>query len=135
MVMDQKITSSEYLNFTLAQLPLETNEEILVVNFKNLKELIEYYLPIGMVQESNKKVFEMILKQIQDKKMSSDAKYLLAENLHWYLTNPFDVEMAVRWLEKGYIHTGGIACGTPELLLLNSTKALNIQFLKAIFKS
>lgn len=43
--------------------------------------------------------------------------------------------MAVRWLEKGYIHTGGVACGTPEVRLLNMSKSLNIQILKSVFKS
>ena len=68
----------------------------------------------------------MLILQLGDKLYSNDRKWLLAEYLQYYLADGMDQEMAVRWLEKGYIHTGGIACGTPEVRLLNSTKALEI---------
>ena len=76
----------------------------------------------------------MLITQLGDNLFSNDRKYLISEYLQFFLVDAFDQEMAVRWLEKGYIHTGGIACGTPEVKLLNSTKALEIQVLKAVFK-
>ena len=46
-----------------------------------MRELFDYYLPVNMYQDSSKKVLDVLLKQMLDKKLSSDGKYLMAENL------------------------------------------------------
>ena len=76
-----------------------------------------------------------MLDRLNDTKMTEDAKFMLADRVWEFITDYYDVEMAVRWLEKGYVYTGGDQCGKPEFRLLNSTKGMNIQFLKAIYAS
>ena len=47
MLMDQRISSTEYFNFTMAQLPLENDEEIVLIALKNLKDVVDFYLPLS----------------------------------------------------------------------------------------
>jgi aminopeptidase N len=54
MLMDQRISSAEYFNFTMSQLPMESNEEILQLALKNLKEYFDYYMPMSIVKNGSK---------------------------------------------------------------------------------
>ena len=79
MLMDQRITSEEYFNFTMTQLPRECEEEILSLVFKNLQELMDYYLPIKLVKQSSKRVFEMLIFELNDKVYPCDRKSIIAD--------------------------------------------------------
>ena len=85
---------------------------------------MDYYLPIKLAKQSSKRVFDMLMIELNNTIYPCERKNIIADQLHLYLQDPFDIEMGVRWLEKGYIHSGGVACGTPEVRLYNSTKDL-----------
>jgi hypothetical protein len=63
----------------MTQLPRECEEEILSMVFKNLQELMDYYLPIKLVKQSSKRVFEMLIFELNDKVYPCDRKSIMAD--------------------------------------------------------
>ena len=59
--MDRKMSSLQYLEFVIQQIPYETVDQIIQVALMNLSALVSYYIPTSFVLEKKKAMFDVLL--------------------------------------------------------------------------
>lgn len=57
LVQDCQMSSAQFFDFVVKQLPLETVEQSIVATLMQLRQLIAYYLPVDQIKEARHKMF------------------------------------------------------------------------------
>ena len=105
--MDKKMSSVQFFNFVIKQLPYETVEQIISVALMNLNALLSFYIPQEHVLEKRSQMFEMLVGLLAKEGISETTKGPLVDNIFGFITSTPHVKLAIEWLKTGKIFMEG----------------------------
>jgi inorganic triphosphatase YgiF len=101
-VMDNKISSVEYFNFIISQVPNEQSQGVVLDVLKSLQTDIDLFLPVSKVHDARKAQFNTLLKMMI-KENNKEMKDILASHLFAAIQLDEHVLQAQQWLNKNQI--------------------------------
>ena len=114
-VLDCKMSSLQYINFIINQLPKETVEQTITFTFANLNQLIAYYIPTDQVLAQKTKMFPILMDVLQ-KDVAQSVKDSVVDSLWSFISTQEHAENALKWFNSGNI----LASGGNELYKLSA---------------
>lgn len=103
LVMDRRMSSLQYLDFVIQQIPYERVDQIIQVALMNLSALVSYYIPSSVVLEKKKAMFEVLLGLLANEHIEQTTKIPIVDNLFGFLSDVDHLKLAQEWLETGII--------------------------------
>lgn len=100
-VLDYKLSSTDYFNFLLQNLPSEETEDTVKLQIMNTIPLISYFLPLDKQSKSREQFFESLLQIASKPSTSENIKEKIIENIDKFLETENQSQMMVQWLERG----------------------------------
>lgn len=94
LVMDRKMSSLQYLDFVLKQIPYERVDQIIQVALMNLSALVAYYIPTQFVAEKRKAMFETLLNLLASDHIEKTTKIPIVDNLFGFLSDISHLQLA-----------------------------------------
>ena len=104
-INDQQITSLDFIDFAVAQLPHETSELSVKTALTNLGAAV-LYSPTSMVRQKNSEVFKA-LNSLMQKTEHTEIKSSIMDNIMNFAYENQDLETSVEWLDKKEMSTTG----------------------------
>ena len=130
LVMDRKMSSLQYLDFVLKQIPFERVDQIIQVALMNLSALVAYYIPTQFVAEKKKAMFETLLNLLVSEHIEQTTKIPIVDNLFGFLSDIAHLQLAQQWLDTGII----FADPATKTKLFELGKTHKFSILKKIFE-
>jgi len=130
LVMDGQMSSLQYFDFVVKQLPQETVEQAITSTLMNLNTLIQYYIPEDSVKTCQEKMFETLL-DLLGKDIPDSIKNPVVDNIFGFISRKDHVDLAMKWNQSGFIHSATDA--NKNLFDLQSTHKHSI--VKKLHKS
>jgi len=87
LVMDRKMSSLQYFDFVVKQIPYESVDQIIQVALMNLTSLVSFYIPTQFVVEKRKIMFDVLLKLLGNDAIDSQTKIPIVDNLFGFLSD------------------------------------------------
>ena len=103
LVMDRKMSSVQYFDFVVKQIPYESVDQIIQVALMNLSALVSYYIPHQHVLEKKKIMFETLLNLLANESIEQTTKIPIVDNLFGFLSDLEHLQLAQQWLESGVV--------------------------------
>ena len=103
LVMDRKMSSLQFLDFVIKQIPYETVDQIIQVALMNLSGLVSYYIPIDHVTEKKRAMFDTLLHLLANENIEPTTKIPIVDNLFGFLSDIDHLKLAQQWLDTGVI--------------------------------
>lgn len=106
MMKDLDISGSYLLQLLKKHLPLETSESVISENLQyNIPSIINFYIPLHLVEHEYGELFEMILqKMLAPKKFTEDVtNHMLVESILLSARTEKHLELLRQWYESGKI--------------------------------
>lgn len=103
LVMDRKMSSLQYLDFVIRQIPFETVDQIIQSALMNLSSLVSYYIPTRFVLEKKKAMFDVLIGLLANPHIEQTTKIPIVDNLFGFLSDIGHITLAQQWLENGKI--------------------------------
>ena len=104
-VMDCKMTSLQFMEFLIKQLPLETVEETINFTFANLQTLVQLYIPTAQVAPLKARLFPVLFEQLKSE-LPQSVRDAIVDSLWVLMADKDHVNMVVEWAKAGNIHDG-----------------------------
>ena len=101
--MDRKMSSIQYFDFVIKQIPYESVDQIIQVALINLSALVSYYIPPQHVFEKKKIMFETLLNLLANESIEQTTKIPIVDNLFGFLSDIEHLKLAQLWLESGAV--------------------------------
>jgi len=87
LVMDRKMSSLQYFDFVVKQIPFESVDQIIQAALMNLSSLVSFYIPTQFVVEKRKIMFDILLKLLGNDAIDSQTKIPIVDNLFGFLSD------------------------------------------------
>lgn len=84
-MLDYKLSSVEYYEFVLKNLPDETVESHINELMMNSIALVDHFLPVSRSKEAKTELFNLFLKTAANEKTSSNIKEKLIQNIYKFI--------------------------------------------------
>jgi hypothetical protein len=101
--MDRKMSSLQYLDFVIRQIPYESVDQIIQSALMNLSALVSYYIPTRFVLEKKKAMFDVLIGLLANPQIENTTKIPIVDNLFGFLSDLDHLNLAQQWLEVGAI--------------------------------
>mmetsp|Transcript_16240 Transcript_16240/g.15625 ORF Transcript_16240/g.15625 Transcript_16240/m.15625 type:complete len:120 (+) Transcript_16240:1902-2261(+) len=105
--MDRRMSSLQFFNFVVKQLPHETIEQIIAVALMNLGGLINYYIPEDQIPEKKRIMFELLVTLLSREGLETALKSPIVDNIFGFIVAPEHVQLSLKWLETQKIFKAG----------------------------
>jgi aminopeptidase N len=105
LVMDRKMSSLQYFDFVVKQIPYETVDQIIQAALMNLSSLVSFYIPTHMVVEKRKIMFDVLLGLLANEAIDAQTKIPIVDNLFGFLSDKDHLNIAMDWMQGGHIFT------------------------------
>jgi len=86
--MDKQMSSLQFFNFIVKQLPLETSEQITSVALMNLGVLISAYIPEDLIAEKKKVMFDLLVTLLAKEGLEGSLKSPIVDNIFAFIAAP-----------------------------------------------
>jgi hypothetical protein len=83
--MDKQMTSLEYCDFVVKQLPNEAVDQIIQVSLMNISGLIHYYIPTSHVADKKSLMFETLIKLVEREDIHASTKIPIVDSLFAFI--------------------------------------------------
>jgi len=93
------MSSLQFFNFVVKQLPHETVEQIIAVALMNLGGLINNYIPEHMIPEKKQIMFDLLVDLLAREGIEEALQSPIVDNLFGFVVAPHHVQLALKWLE------------------------------------
>jgi hypothetical protein len=100
-VLDYKLSSTDYFNFLLANLPSEETEDTVKLQVRQAIHLISSFLPLDKQSKSREQFFDSLLQIAAKPSTSENIKAKIIEDIDKFLETENQSQLVVRWLERG----------------------------------
>lgn len=97
-INDMQMTSRDYIDFAITQIPHETSAKALQKTLFNLKSAIHTYSPPKMVQDYQSNVFQSIVHILNNPKIDSTTRGSVLDRAFDFLMSKKDIDLALSWM-------------------------------------
>ena len=104
MVSSCKMSSLQYFNLVVNQIPHETSQMIIQNNLMYLGMLIGNYIPPTMIPDCREQMFNTLMVTLT-KTTDEALKAPITDQIVSFISSPESVTLAQSWIDKQYIHT------------------------------
>ena len=81
------MSSLQYFDFVVKQIPFETVDQIITVALANLSALVSYYIPTQHVISKRTIMFDTLLQLLANDQIEEPTKIPIVDNLFGFLSN------------------------------------------------
>lgn len=92
--MDRKMSSLQFCDFIVKQIPYEQVDQIIQVALMNLSALVSYYIPTQHVLEKKRLMFETLMKLLSNELIENSTKIPIVDNLFGFLSDVTHLRLA-----------------------------------------
>jgi hypothetical protein len=103
LVMDRKMSSLQYFDFVVKQIPYETVDQIIQAALMNLSSLVSFYIPTEFVVEKRKIMFDVLLNLLCNEAIDPQTKIPIVDNLFGFVSDKDHLKVAQEWMIEGNI--------------------------------
>lgn len=93
-VMSKKMSSLQYFELVVKQIPNENIQQIITVVLGTLSALVAYYIPTRYVVEKRKVMYDTLLKLLSNKDLNNETKIPIVDNLFGFLSDVEHIALA-----------------------------------------
>ena len=130
LVMDGRMSSLQYFDFVIKQLPQETVEQSIVATLTNLTVLAKYYIPEDSVRTCQEKMFTTLL-DLLARDIPDSIKSPVVDNIFGFISHEDHVALALKWVDCGFVHPAAAA----DQSLFSLSKSHKHQIVTRLHKS
>jgi hypothetical protein len=94
------MTSIQYLDFIVKQLPREKVEKNVEVILEKILQVFKCYLPQELIEEKMSQMFELLLSLIKNGETDKNA---IADQIFELIASKEQLKLSIVWLKSGYI--------------------------------
>lgn len=98
------MSSMQYFNFVVKQLPNETSQQIISGSLMYLSLLIGNYIPPEMIGQCREQMFGTLMETLAK---TTDQSLIapMVDQMFSFISSEESVKLALSWVEKEYVHT------------------------------
>lgn len=99
-INDMQMTSRDYIDFAIVQIPHETTAKAIQKTLFNLKSAIHNYTPPKLVQTYQSRVFSTVVQILNNPKVDTTTKGSVLDRAFDFLNSKKDIDTALGWMSN-----------------------------------